>query len=218
MDISYFYLKFAEYNADWLVVNLILWILLLTAIAALVFKPEEKISEVFIKASLALVFLWNGLVFFPFYMTQSAFAGTVPMILAGILMAADIFRNQIKILVPSSGMFRYITAVWIIWALGLYTIAGWLKGHNYPCSPLPTAPCPLTILGIALLSVALPALKEKRVHFNIIFAMLIWWSLYAGIGSSVIYGFYLDLTLLAAGIYGIFMFRQAVKKPGISKY
>jgi hypothetical protein len=203
MDASYFSMQFAAYNTDWLIVNILLWLLLVIATATVLAQPGDERSNMCVKAVLALVFLWNGIVFFFSYMAESAIAGGIPVAVAGVLFAADIVRKKIRIALPASGWLRYATLTWAAWALGPYTIAGWLTGHPYPGGPLPTAPCPATILSIALLSTSMATLKTDRVLFTLLFAMLLWWGFFAGLGAPAMYGFYLDLTLFAAAVYGL---------------
>ena len=205
MDASYFYTQFAAYNTDWFVVNLVLWILLIAATAVVLARPGEERPDMLIKGVMALVFLWNGTVFFFGYMTQSALAGGIPFIVAGVILAADLVRKKIRIALPPTGWQRYATLIWAVWALGVYTIAGWFTGHSYPGGPLPTAPCPTTILAIALLSTSMTTLKTDRLLFALLFAMLLWWAFFAGIFAPALYGFYIDLTLLAAGMYGLWI-------------
>jgi len=214
MDLLYFSTQFAAYNTEWPAANVVLWLLLVIAVAAVLLKPENKRANMLIKGVLALVFLWNGIVFFFGYMTQSAITGGIPFIVAGALFAADVARGRIRIALPASGWLRYATLAWVIWALGLYTIVGWLAGHSYPGGPLPTAPCPTTILAIALLATSVATLKTDRLYFTVLFAMLLWWAFFAGIFAPVLYGFYVDLTLLAAGIYGLLVIRKYRQNPG----
>lgn len=208
MDASYFYTQFAAYNTDWTVVNLLLWALLAAAAVAVLARPGNERSHTLIRGVLALAFLWNGTVFFFGYMTQSALAGGIPFIIAGVILAADIFRKRIRIALPPTGWQRYATLALVAWALGAYTVAGWFTGHSYPGGPLPTAPCPTTILAIALLSTSMATLKTDRLLFTLLFAMLIWWAFFAGIFAPALYGFYIDLTLLAAGVYGLVILRK----------
>ncbi|HNS82271.1 MAG: hypothetical protein A4E36_01558 [Methanoregulaceae archaeon PtaB.Bin009] len=215
MDASYFFTQFAAYNTDWLPVNVILWLLLLITTALVFMRSADMRSQALIKGALALVFLWNGIVFFFFYMTLSAVPGGIPMVVIGLLFATDIFRKRITISLPASGWVRYATLAWAIWALGLYTIAGWLTGHPYPGGPLPAAPCPTTILAIALLSTSMATLKTTRLLFTLLFALLLWWAFFAGTFAPAMYGFYLDLTLLAAGVYGLVMILKNRPNAGV---
>ena len=90
MDVSSFYISFAAYNTDWFIVNVVLWLMLMIATAVVLAKPGNKHANMLIKGALALVFLWNSVVFFGLYMTISAIAGGIPFFIAGILLAADI--------------------------------------------------------------------------------------------------------------------------------
>jgi hypothetical protein len=211
----YFSSQFGAYNTDWLILNILFWLLLAIATVAVLAKTGSERSNMLVKGVLALVFLWNGIVFFFLYMTQSAIAGGIPVTVAGVLFAVDMARNKIRIALPASGWLRYATLAWAAWALGLYTIAGWLTGHLYPGGPLPAAPCPSTILAIALLSTSMATLKTDRLFFTLLFAMLLWWAFFAGLGAPAIYGFYVDLTLFAAGVYGLGILLVHWRNPGL---
>lgn len=216
MDSSYFYTQFAAYNTDWLIVQVILWLLLVISTVAVLQKSNNERVNILIKAVIASVCLWNAIVFFFFYMTESAVAGGIPFAVAGLLLAADIKGERIRITLPKSRWLRYSTIAWAAWALGLYTLAGWLTGHPYPGGPLPVAPCPVTILTIALLSTSMSTMKIHRTYFTLLFAMLLWWAFFAGIFAPALYGFWIDLTLLAAGIYGLLVMAIYRKKPGFT--
>jgi hypothetical protein len=146
-------------------------------------------------------------------MGQSAIVGGIPIALAGVLFAADIVRKKIHIALPASGWLRYVTIAWAAWALGLYTVAGWFAGHPYPGGPLPIAPCPATILAIALLSTSMATLKTARPLFTLLFVFLLWWAFFAGLGATLMYGFYVDLTLFTAGLYGLAMLAANWRRP-----
>ena len=221
MDVSYFYSQFTAYNTYWLIANVVLWLLLVIATVAVLAKPGNERANMIIKGALALVFLWNAFVFFGLCMTMSIIPGGIPFFVAGVLLAVDVVRNKIHISLPPSGWLRYATLAWVVWALGLYTVAGWLAGHAYPAGPLPNAPCPVTILGIALLATSMATLRTARLFFVVLFAMMLWWAFFAGIFTPLIFGFWVDFTLLAAGIYGIAMLwmhrRIPTKAPGSEK-
>ena len=157
------------------------------------------------KACLAFIFAWNGFVFFFMYMINSAIPGGIPMIAISILFTVDIFRNRIEFKVPEARWQKYLTLFLIVWALGLYTLAGWLTGHPYPQGPVLVAPCPTTILAITLLSTVIMTSKSDRYLFTVHIVLLLWWAFFSGLGASIQFGFYVDLTLLATGIYGLVM-------------
>ena len=201
-----FYGVFEAYNTTWLPVLLLFWLALIICTYLLFAKPGDK-TNALMKACLAFIFTWNGIIFFFMYMKNTAVPGGIPMLAVGILFAVDAYRNKIKIRFPEAGWNRYVTLSLIIWALGLYTLAGWLTGHPYPGGPLPLAPCPMTIFVIALLSATISTQEPKvdRLTLTLLFIPLLWWAFFAGLGASFIYGFYVDLTLFGAGIYGLIM-------------
>ena len=198
------YETFEAYNTDWLLVIVISWLALVVSTCLVYAKPSDR-TNALMKACLAFIFAWNGFVFFFMYMTSSAIPGGIPMIAISILFTVDIFRNKIEFRVPEIRWQKYLTLVLIVWALGLYTIAGWLAGHPYPQGPILVAPCPTTILAIALLSTAIPTSKTDRQLFTVHIVLLLWWAFFSGVGAPMQFGFYLDLTLLATGIYGLLM-------------
>ena len=195
---------FGAYNTTWLPVLILFWLALIICTYLLITKPSDK-TNALMKACLAIIFIWNGAVFFFLYMKNSAVPGGIPMLIAGVLFAVDVFRNRITISFPEAGWKRYVTLSLIIWALGLYTLAAWLTGHPYPGTVLPVAPCPTTIFAIALLSTSMATLKTDRIPFTLLFIPLLWWAFLAGLGAPFRYGFYVDLTLFATGVYGLVM-------------
>jgi hypothetical protein len=199
-----FYGVFEAYNTTWLPVLLLFWLALIICTYLLFAKPSDK-TNALIKACLALIFAWNGIVFFFMYMKDTAASGGIPMLAVGILFAVDVFRNKIKISFPEAGWKKYVTLSLIIWALGLYTLASWLIGHPYLGGPLPVAPCPMTIFAIALLSatISIQGSKVDRPTLTLLFIPLLWVAFFVGLGASFIYSFYVDLTLFVIGIYGL---------------
>ena len=195
---------FGAYNTTWLPVLILFWLALIICTYLLITKPSDK-TNALMKACLAIIFIWNGAVFFFLYMKNSAVPGGILMLIAGVLFAVDVFRNRIIISFPEAGWKRYVTLSLIIWALGLYTLAAWLTGHPYPGTVLPVAPCPTTIFAIALLSTSMATLKTDRIPFTLLFIPLLWWAFLAGLGAPFRYGFYVDLTLFATGVYGLVM-------------
>jgi hypothetical protein len=198
------YESFISYNTTWIPVLIVFWILLIISTILCLFRPNRQ-TNAFVKIILAVCFFWNGVVFFPFYMTMVILPGAVTSLGAGILFALDVFRNRIAIQLPKEGWLRYVTLILVVWALGVYSLAGVLSGHPYPQGPLALAPCPMTILAIALISTSMDTLQEDRWPFTLLFILLIFWGIFAGLGAPFLYGFYVDLTLLFAGLYGLYM-------------
>ncbi len=198
------YGTFELYNSHWLPVIIISWVVLVISTCLVYAKPSDR-TNALMKACLAFIFAWNGFVFFLMYMTSSAGPGGIPMIAISILFTVDIFRNKIEFRVPDAKWQKYLTAFLVVWALGLYTIAGWLTGHPYPQGPLLVAPCPTTILAIAVLCTVKVTSKTDNYLLTLHIVLLLWWAFFSGIGAPILFGFYVDLTLLATGIYGLAM-------------
>jgi len=204
MESEGFYQIFASYNTTYLPALGIFWVLLLISAVLVLVRPNRR-TNTLIKVSLAIGFLWSGVVFFPFYLTMIAVPGAITSLGVGILFAIDAFRNRIAICLPKQGWLKYVTIILVVWALGLYTLTGYTLGHPYPQGPLPVAPCPMTILSIALISTSMDTLQKDRWPFTLLFVLLIWWGFFSGLGAPFLYGFYTDLTLFLTGLYGLFM-------------
>jgi len=204
MESEGFYQIFASYNTTYLPVLGIFWVLLLISTVLVLVRPNRR-TNTLIKVLLAVGFLWSGVVFFPFYMTMIAVPGALTSLGVGILFAIDALRSRIAICLPKQGWLRYVTIILVVWALGLYSLTGYTLGHPYPQGPLPVAPCPMTILSIALISTSMDTLQKDRWPFTLLFVLLIWWGFFSGLGAPFLYGFYTDLTLFLTGLYGLFM-------------
>ena len=207
-----FYENFMSYNTTWLPILGIFWFMLLLSVVLVLIQPNRQTNRL-VKIVLAVIFLWTGMIFFPFHMTMVALPGSITSIGVGILFALDTLRDRIAIHLPKQGWTRYATLLLVVWSLGLYTVAGFLTGHPYPQGPLPVAPCPMTILSIALISTSMDTLRKDRWPFTLLFALLIFWGLFSGIGAPLLYGFYVDVTLFLTGVYGIFMLVSHWKDP-----
>jgi len=196
--------NFEAYNTTWLPVIIISWLVLVIITYLLFVKPSNK-TNLLMKVCLAFIFAWNGIVFFFRYMTSTAIPGGIPMLVIAFLFTVDIFRNKITFRIPEERWQKYLTLFLIVWALGLYTIATWITGHSYPRGPILIAPCPMTIFAITLLSAAMPTLKTNKYLISVHFIFLLWWAFFSGLGAPIYFGFYVDLSLFATGIYGLGM-------------
>jgi hypothetical protein len=113
------YESFTTYNTTWLPILSIFLILPLYSTILVLIRPNRQTTAL-VKIVLAGCFLWNGIVFFPFYMTTVVLPGAVTSLGAGIFFAMDIFRNRIAICLPKPGWLRYVTLSLVVWALGVY--------------------------------------------------------------------------------------------------
>ena len=202
---------FKEYNTDYLPVLILKWLVLIIVLV-LYFVKQNKSTGIFLKLSLAFAFFWNGVVFFFSYMKSSLFIGGIPMLLVSTLFVIDIFRHKLEFKLSDVKWKRNLTLFMFIYATVLYTFAGWLLGYRYPGGPILLAPCPLTIFTIVLMS-QVESIKNNRLFYLLHFVGLLWWSFASGITAPLAFGFYLDFTLLATGIFGlIVLIKKMIQK------
>jgi len=110
---------FSAYNTTWLPVLILFWLAVIICTYLLIIKPSDK-TNALMKACLAIIFFWNGAVFFFMYMKNSAVPGGIPMLIAGVLFAVDVFRNKITIRFPEAGCKRYcqlhhVRQLYLLW-------------------------------------------------------------------------------------------------------
>ena len=133
------------------------------------------------------------------------------MFLVSILFIIDIFRNKLEFRLSEVKWRKNVTLFMFVYATILYTLAGWLLGYPYPGGPILLAPCPLTILTIVLMS-QVTTIKNNKFFYLLHFVGLLWWSFASGLIAPLAFGFYLDFTLLATGIYGLIILIKKMKQ------
>ena len=197
MSTETFWTKVGAYNeATWPVqVAMIVAALYLTV--RVFAKPGPK-TDAWMKAFLAIVFAWNGTVFFLVFCRNpiSMAIGTPLFVIVSVLFVVDIFAKKTHFGFPEGKWMRGFTIVWILLAL-LYPLIGWPLGHVYPRVLLPVFPCPLTVFATALVAAAVPNVDRK------VFIALLPWGL---LGLPKCFGgldCYEDCALFAAGVYGL---------------
>jgi hypothetical protein len=160
-------------------------------------RPGAK-TDVWLKAFLSFVFLWNGVVFFLVYVKNpiSTFTGVPLFIILSLLFAVDILAKKTHFRPPEATWKKGLTIFWVVLVF-LYPLIGWPLGHVYPRTLLPTFPCPLTTFAIALVAAAAPNVDKK------VFALLLPWAL---MGLPKCFGAldcYEDCILFVSGVYGL---------------
>jgi len=140
--------------------------IIMVAIAAIltyfIFAKSGTKTNILMKVFLSFAFAWNGIVFFLIYAKSSisTFFAAPLFIIVAILFVVDIFTKKIEFRLPSIKWQKFITAFWILLAF-LYPLIGLTLGHFYPKVCMPLAPCPLTVLAIALVTAAIPNVEKK---------------------------------------------------------
>ncbi|MGC9516402.1 MAG: DUF6064 family protein [Methanomicrobiales archaeon] len=192
-----FWVQMAAFNEATLPLQIILIIIALILIY-MVFKKHSKVINNLMKVFLAFVFAWNGIVYFLFFAQNqiATFVGAPLFIIVAILFILDIKQNRTHFKLPELKWLRFFTILWIALAF-LYPLLGLILGRFYPEICLPMAPCPLTVLAIALVSAAIPDVDKK------VYIFLLPWALISLPKCFGVYSCFEDCILFFAGLYGL---------------
>jgi hypothetical protein len=199
---------FEKYNLSVFPAQIVLFILALT-VTVLAFVKFRS-AGVFTSAVLAAFWIWMGTVyhilFFAAINKPAYFFGAL-FIFQGILF---IYEGILKKNLSFEFKFSFYSVtglVFIVYALVIYPVLGYMSGHIYPKSPTFGLPCPTTIftLGVLLLAVS-------RVRPYILAVPFIW----SLIGATAAFklGIIEDLGLLAAGVLTVVFI--LIRNRGIS--
>lgn len=160
---------------------------------------RTSISDKFISISLALFWLWMGIVYNIIFFTsinKAAYLfGSLFIIQSLIFIYFGLIKGSLQFEFQRS-IISYSAIVLAIFALIIYPLLGFAFGHMYPNSPTFGLPCPTTIftLGIILFI-------RGRIPYLLI-AIPLFWSL-IGFSAALTLGIYEDAGLLAAGVITI---------------
>jgi hypothetical protein len=197
MDTITFWTKIAAYNTATWPVQAVMTIAAVYLTYRVFAKPGAR-TDVWMKAFLASVFAWNGIVLFLVFLRNpiSMVTGVPLFLVVSVLFVVDIFAKRTHFKLPESKWMRGLTIVWIALTV-LYPLLGWPLGHIWPKVLLPLFPCPLTVFAIALVAAAVPKTDKKA------FIALLPWAL---MGLPKCFGAldcYEDCILFASGVYGL---------------
>jgi hypothetical protein len=192
-----FFSLFADYNlAIWPAQPIAYALGLL--VVALTFKPTEWSGRL-IAAVLALAWLWIGIAYHYLYFTQINFvapAFAALFVLQGLLFAwSGVVRGRLTFAFRPD-LFGWTGLGFLIFALAVYPLLGWLAGHVWPQAPVfGVAPCPTAIFTWGLL-----LMIGGHTPLHLVVLPLIW----SLIGASAAWLLAVpeDLSLLAAGLVG----------------
>lgn len=181
-------------------------------------KPGGTINKL-MKAYLAFTYAWIGVVFQFIFAPPEFRIGFliygIVLILIALLFVIDIFAEKTEFKLPKTKGTKYLTLFLVVFAFILYPLIEWALGHPYPGVPLfGVLFCPTTIFSIALLAGAIPKVDKK------VFLLLAVAAILTGISAPIWYHIYVDIMLLAAGVYGLVMLVKnwrVIWKGGIEK-
>ncbi|MHB9029670.1 MAG: DUF6064 family protein [Candidatus Latescibacterota bacterium] len=181
-------------------------------IAAVLFSLKKvEHSDRIVSAILAFFWLWIGiayhLVFFARINPAARLFGILFIVQGLLFLWAGIFRNSLSFAFRAN-VYGWTGALFILYAMLIYPILGFLQGHGYPQSPsFGITPCPGTIFTFGLLLWTLRPVKK----YLLIIPFL--WSL-VGAFAAFSLGIREDLGLLAAGVIGTVMIVMRDRKAG----
>jgi len=169
---------------------------------------DKKYSSKLISAGMTFLWLWNGLM----YHILSFSSINKPAYLFGVLFIVQGLLFFVLGVLKDSIHFQFkmnlsgvVGSLFIVYAMVIYPVLGYLFGHGYPQSPMfGIAPCPTTIFTFGML---LWTLKMPK---RILWIPLIWSLI--GFSAALSLGIKEDVGLLIAGVAGaIIILRQ--KRP-----
>ena len=169
---------------------------------------KTEFSDKIISGILAFLWLWSGLIFWigtfgPY--SLSIFNLTIPgiwvvigivFIIQGcLLILFGIINPSISVKIEKNSYF-YLGLLFVLYALFIYPIIGFLTGHPYPNYPIfGIFPCPVTIFSFGIF-----LWTDKKVNLILIILPLIY--ALCGILPVLLYEVLADLGLIIFGILG----------------
>lgn len=205
MNTEAFWTQVGAYNEATSLVQAVLVVAAMVLTYRVFAKPGAK-TDVLMKAFLAFVFAWDGVVFFLIFVRNpiSTFTGVPLFLIVATLFAVDVFTKKTKFRLPDAKWQKGLTVFWILSAF-LYPLIGWALGHAYPKTCTPMMPCPLTVFALALVAAAVPNVDKK------VYVCLLPWALMALPKCFGALDCYEDCVLFAAGVYGLIVLIKSWK-------
>lgn len=185
--------------------NLCIWPLQISAyflgILILFFSfKRTKYSNKIILAILSFYWLWNGIVFCPFFWAQTykfAYLFGAFCIIQGLLFLIAIFKSDISIQFHPN-FYSIVGLLFVVYAMLGYQLFGYFIGHIYPkFFPFGLVPCPTAILTFGLFLITDRVFPKHYLIIPFILAMGGFLATYKGVLE--------DLGLIIIGLLGTAM-------------
>ena len=183
-----------DYNQTVFPMQIIFYLLGVVAIY-LVINPNAK-SDKIISGMLAFLWLWMGIVYHYLFFTPvnpaAYLFGSAFILQAGLFLVFGVFQDRLSFrFAPDK--FGITGVIFILFALFMYPVLGYLFGNIYPAAPTFGLPCPTTIFTFGLL-----LLSHKKFPVAILLIPFIWSII--GFTASFNFGMVEDTGLLLAGL------------------
>jgi Family of unknown function (DUF6064) len=176
----------------------ILFYLLAIFVVFLILKKLKSTNKI-IAAILSFFWLWMGIVYHIIYFSsinKAAYIFGVLFILQGIVffiygVAADKLGFKYD-----KNIYNYLGMLFILYALIIYPLLGYILGHQYPYSPTFGLPCPTTIFTFGIL-----LFIDKRISFIVLIIPFLWSII--GFGAALNLSIYEDFGLIITGLVSV---------------
>lgn len=169
-SVDEFFKVFESYNLSVWPIQFLFYILAVAAVA-LIYRRSNKASEI-VWSILGFFWGWMGLVyhiiFFSSINKAAYFFGATFLVQGFLFLYFGVVKKSIRLTftLDPAGI---LALVFIVYALILYPILGYLMGHTYPRTPTLGVPCPTTIFTFGLLLYA-----TNRIPWYLVMVPLLW--------------------------------------------
>jgi Family of unknown function (DUF6064) len=190
---------FKSYNDDIFPLQVVFY-LTGSFIVFLLFKTA-KIRDKIITALLSFFWIWMGIVYQMIFFSKinkAAYTFGILFIVQGIIFFIYGKIREKMVFQFSGSFYNYAGILFILYALIIYPVLGYIFGHRYPYSPTFGLPCPTTIFTFGVLLF----LKNKISVWILIIPFV--WSI-IGFGAALNLSIYEDFGLLIAGLSGLYL-------------
>ncbi|MFW5879514.1 MAG: DUF6064 family protein [bacterium] len=166
-----FFERMAEYNNAIWPAQIISYFLAIIIIIGSIKK--WKFSDEMNTTILAIFWIWNGaitnLLFFSSFQKQYYFWGILWILQGVLFLVIGLAKHKLHYRLKRN-WYSYAGIVFILYALVIYPLIGFLLGHGYPKGPIfGVAPCPVVIFTFGVL-----LFVDKKVPIYLLFFPLLW--------------------------------------------
>ncbi|MCM1284089.1 MAG: DUF6064 family protein [Muribaculaceae bacterium] len=195
MDAQAFWNVIGHYNEQTKIVQIVLLIFILAAIALSYIKKTGWLT----KFALGIANLFIAIFFFAWYGTEpiQKFFALPLYLLCGILFLYESWHNKNDILQKPDKLQTILLLLYVF-----YPFVSILLGNAFPQMVTHIMPCPIVSLSIAVYA----GYRRKN---KLLLALLTLWGL-TGI-KSIIFSAYEDIILLICGLYGVSLLIREIK-------
>lgn len=204
-----FFDVFEAYNLAIWPLQVISYILAVVALVSAFFKT--RFTDIVVNTVLFLFWAWTGVVYHIIFFSsvnKAAFVfGLLFAIQSVMFLVSGVFTRKLAFR-PRIDFYTSVGAIFIVYAMVIYPVLGYISGHAYPRSPsFGVTPCPVTIFTFGML-----LWTGKKMPKYVLVIPLVW-SIIGSI-AAVSLAVREDLGLLVAGVVGTaFIIFRDKKRP-----